>query len=252
MAERVRIIVFIIALFVIALLTFSLSKSFSYIGSGYEVSIKEEKEDKDLRELSTEPTNEIDLENGNGRVHWKQFFLYPVGLVTESGGLGPDGKISHARNLFAVNLRSGSVKRIFSRDAYIWDFFVGDFVRHNPLNNIDEPKEESLSIERRILIFAAILDTNKDGVLNQKDSKRLYLYDPDKEELLDILPPDYIFKDLVYDTAKNNLVTIVRKLEEKKDVENRSKKKPEFLELAPQIFSYDVNLGKGVLAESFQ
>lgn len=251
MAERVRIIVFILALFVIALLTFSLSKSFSFLGSGYEVSVKEQKEEREDREQSIEPTDEIDLENGNGRVLWKQFFFYPVGLVTETGGLGPDGIISHARNLFSVNLRTGSVKRIFTRDAYIWDFFIGEFTRHNPLNNIDEPKEESLLIERRVLVFAAIFDTNKDGVLNQKDAKRLYLYDPDKEELLDILPLDYIFKDLVYDTGKNLLVTIVRKLEERKFLDNKPKKKPEFVELAPQIFSYDVLLGKGVLTEPF-
>ncbi|TGN16747.1 hypothetical protein [Leptospira ilyithenensis] len=243
--EKFRIGVFLFLLLVLAVLTFSLSKSWKIYESGYEVTV-DPIEDKDT---APEPTDEFDLENGNGKVFWKQFFIYPVGLVTESGGYGPDGTMAHARNLYSVNLKTGAVKKFFPRNVYVWDYFLGEFSKQI-ISNIDEPKLDSLGLDKRLLVFAATEDTNKDGVLNHKDGKRLYLYDPDKEELSDILPQGYVFRKLIYNTAKNTISSIIKKNPPPSSEKAKGKKaEPE----SPQeIFSYDVITAKGVLAKRFE
>ncbi|WP_411823266.1 hypothetical protein [Leptospira sp. 'Mane'] len=244
--EKFRIGVFLFLLLVLAVLTFSLSKSWKIYESGYEVTV-DPVEDKDT---DPEPTDEFDLENGNGKVFWKQFFIYPVGLVTESGGYGPDGTMGHARNLYSVNLKTGSVKKFFPRNVYVWDYFLGEFSKQIISNNIDEPKLDTLSLDKRLLVFAATEDTNKDGVLNHKDAKRLFLYDPDKEELSDILPQSYVFRKLIYNTAKNTISAVIKKILPP-STEKAKGKKPE-PETPQEIFSYDVLTGKGVLAKPFE
>ncbi|TGN19914.1 hypothetical protein [Leptospira idonii] len=247
--EKFRIGVFLFLLLVLAVLTFSLSKSWRIYEGGYEVTVEPPNEEKDT---DPEPTDEFDLESSSGKVLWKQFFVYPVGLVTETGGFGPEGIVGHARNLYSVNLKTGSVKKFFPRNVYVWDYFPGEFSKQILSNNIDEPKEHSLSLEKKLLIFAAVEDSNKDGVLNHRDVKRVYVYDPDKEELVDILPPGYVFRKLLYNTGKNNLSLIVKKVLSPSSKEEKGIKGKKIETESPQeIFSYDVSTGKGILAQPF-
>jgi hypothetical protein len=246
--EKFRIGIFLLLLLIVAVLTFSLTKSWRLYDSGYEVSVESttENENEKDKDAIAEPTNVIDLEDGNGKVFWKQFFVYPVGLVTEAGGFGPDGITSHARNLFFVNLKNGNVKKLFSRDVYVWDFVIGEFTKKVIANNIDEPKEDSLNIERKMIIIAAREDSNKDGVLNHKDYKRIFLYDPDRETLDDILPDGYVYRKIIFNTQKNNLALVVRKLPEIVTEKVKSKKiEPQ---IQSEIYSYDIGLGKGILS----
>jgi hypothetical protein len=207
----------------------------------------EDSKDKD-KDNVVEPTDIIDLEDGNGKVFWKQYFVYPVGLVTEAGGVGPDGITSHARNLYSVNLKSGIVKKLFVRDVYIWDFFSGEFTKKIISNNIDEPKEDTLTIEKKMIIIAATVDSNKDGVLNHKDAKRIFVYDPDKEALDDILPVAYQFKKIIFNTQKNNLALVVKKIPEPAQTSDKVKLKKIEIPIKHEIFSYDVNSGKGIIS----
>jgi len=250
--EKFRIGVFLFLLLVVAVLTFSLTKSWRLYDSGYEVTVEsvEENKDKD-KDNAVEPTDIIDLEDGSGKVFWKQFFVYPVGLVTEAGGFGPDGITSHARNLYFVNLKSGVVKKLFQRDTYIWDFFAGDFTKKIISNNIDEPKEDTLTIDKKLIIIAANVDSNKDGVLNHKDAKRIFIYDPDKESLDDILPEGYQFKKIIFNTQKNNLSLVVKKMLVKNVAAENQKLKKVETPIKQEIFSYDVSAAKGILTGTF-
>ncbi|MDZ4727879.1 MAG: hypothetical protein SH817_17105 [Leptospira sp.] len=250
--EKFRAGVFLFLLLVLAVLTFSLTKSWRLYDSGYEVTV-ESPEDKDKekdKETVVEPTDIIDLEDGNGKVFWKQFYIYPVGLVTETGGYNPDGIISHARNLYSTNLKTGSVKKLFTRDVYVWDFFQGDFTKKIISNTIDVPKEDSLEIERKLIVFAATEDSNDDGVLNHKDYKRVYLFDPEKEVLVDVLPPKYQFRKLVFNTSKNNLALIVKKIPEKISEKSKGKKIEPIIK--HEIYSFDVNTGKGLISSALE
>ncbi len=246
--EKFRVGVFLFLLLVVAVLTFSLTKSWHLYDSGYEVSVEPnlEPNEKD-KDSAPEPSENIDLEDGNGKVFWKQFFVYPVGLVTEAGGIGPDGLTSHARNLYFVNLKSGGVKKLFQRDIYIWDFFSGDFTKKIISNNIDEPKEDILSIERKMIIIAASSDSNRDGVLNHKDTKRIFIYDPDKESVEDILPEGYQFKKIIFNTQKNNLALVVKKMKAQSAASTDTKSKVAEVPIKQEIFSYDVVSAKGNL-----
>ncbi|TGL58023.1 hypothetical protein EHQ58_11545 [Leptospira ognonensis] len=247
--EKFRIGVFLFLLLVVAVLTFSLTKSWRLYDSGYEVTVETPEELKEKeKDNILDPNADLDLEDGTGKVLWKQYFIYPVGLVTEAGGVGPDGITSHARNLFSVNLKSGTVKKLFLRDIYIWDFFSGEFTKKIISNNIDEPKEDTLSIEKKLIIIAANLDSNKDGVLNHKDAKRIFIYDPDRELLEDVMPEGYQFKKLILNTQKNNLALVVKKIPMNTSLELEKKKEtPAATVIKQEIFSYDVNTNKGVL-----
>ncbi len=114
---------------------------------GYEVTVEStDSSEKDKQPLSSDT---LDLEDGNGKVYWKQFFVYPLGLVTEPGGIGPDGYISHARNIYFVNLKSGSVKKLFPRDIYVWDFFPGEFTKKSHPIILTNPKKRFSRSKKR-------------------------------------------------------------------------------------------------------
>ncbi len=257
--EKFRIGIFLVFLLVVSVLTFSLTKSWKIYESGYEVTVESSDDKEKDKEIPNETTGAIDLEDGTGRVLWKQFFLYPIGLLTEAGGFGPEGIMSHSRNLISLNLKTGSTKRLFPRNVYVWDFFPGDFSKKIVYNNIDEPKEDTLSLERRLVILAATVDSNADGVLNHKDYKRLYLYDPDKEVLTDVMPAGYQFRKIIFNTQKNQLVLVVKKIPEiskasnvKPDKMEKTEEKPLPLTIHQEIFSFDINTGVGQLSGSLE
>lgn len=214
---------------------------------GYEVTVEStDSSEKDKQPLSSDT---LDLEDGNGKVYWKQFFVYPLGLVTEPGGIGPDGYISHARNIYFVNLKSGSVKKLFPRDIYVWDFFPGEFTKKITSNNIDEPKEEVLTIEKKMILIAVTEDSNGDGFLNQKDYRSLFIYDPEKENLESVLPKNYHFRKLIFNTGKNTLALVIGK---NLPLTEKTKVKPTNEDLAPEIFVLDLNTGKSLKTPVFE
>ncbi|TGL03124.1 hypothetical protein EHQ43_15075 [Leptospira bouyouniensis] len=247
--EKIRVGVFLFFLLILAVLTFSLSKSWRlYDGGGYEVTV-ETPESKE-KDTSPEPTDTLDLEDGNGKIYWKQYFIYPHGLVTESGGFGPDGILSHARNLYSISLKDGKIKKLFPHDVYIWDFFVGEFSKKAVLNTIDDPKEDNLQIEKKILIFAVTEDSNLDGVLNSKDHKLVYLFDPETNQLDSVLPVGFHFRKLLYNSLKNHLTLILGK-NPVPQPKNARKKIPEPT-INLHLYDYDANVSKGVLSETLE
>ncbi|WP_187148081.1 hypothetical protein [Leptospira biflexa] len=246
--EKLRVGVFLFFLLILAVLTFSLSKSWRLYDGGYEVTV-ETPESKE-KDTSPEPTDSLDLEDGNGKIYWKQYFIYPHGLVTESGGFGPDGILSHARNLYSINLKDGKIQKLFVHDVYIWDFFVGEFSKKSVLNTIDDPKEDVLQIEKKILIFAVTEDSNLDGVLNYKDHKLVFLFDPETNQLSSILPTGFHFRKLLYNSLKNHLTLILGKNPDPLPKLNR-KKPPETITKL-HLYDYDVVSSKGVLSGNLE
>ncbi|EOQ90334.1 hypothetical protein LEP1GSC202_2182 [Leptospira yanagawae serovar Saopaulo str. Sao Paulo = ATCC 700523] len=246
--EKIRVGVFLFFLLILAVLTFSLSKSWRLYDGGYEVTV-ETPESKE-KDNSPEPTDSLDLEDGNGKIYWKQYFIYPHGLVTESGGFGPDGILSHARNLYSISLKDGKVQKLFTHDVYIWDFFVGEFSKKSVSNTIDDPKEDVLQIEKKLLIFAVTEDSNLDGVLNYKDHKFVFLFDPDTNQLDSVLPTGFHFRKVLYNSSKNHLTLILGKNPEIL-MKNQKKKLPE-PPIKLHLFDYDVVSAKGTLSGSLE
>ncbi|PJZ37711.1 hypothetical protein CH354_00100 [Leptospira levettii] len=248
MMEKLRVGVFLFFLLILAVLTFSLSKSWRLYDGGYEVTV-ENPESKE-KDTSPEPTDSLDLEDGNGKIYWKQYFIYPHGLVTESGGFGPDGILTHARNLYSISLKDGKIQKLFPHDVYIWDFFVGEFSKKSVLNTIDDPKEDVLQIEKKILIFAVTEDSNLDGVLNYKDHKFVYLFDPETNKLDSVLPQGYHFRKLLFNSMRNHLTLILGRNPEP-EPKNVRKKLPE-PNIKLHVYDYDVVTTKGILSGSLE
>ncbi|MDF3818278.1 hypothetical protein P3G55_00115 [Leptospira sp. 96542] len=245
--EKLRTGVFLFFLLVLAVLTFSLTKSWRFMDGGYEVSV--EQPDAKEKDYLPEPSDQLDLEDGNGKIHWKQFFIYPHGLVTEQGGFGPDGILSHARNIYSINLKNGNVQKLFQRDVYIWDFFVGEFAKKTIANNIDEPKEDMLSLDKKLVILAVTEDSNLDGVLNHKDYKQLFLFEPDSAKLEKILPEGYHFRKLLYNSQKNHISMILGK---NPVIQSDRKRRLVDLQVSQHLYDYDTNTAKGILSGSLE
>ncbi|XDD43669.1 hypothetical protein AB3N58_04760 [Leptospira sp. WS60.C2] len=246
--EKLRVGVFLFFLLILAVLTFSLSKSWRLYDGGYEVTV-ETPESKE-KDTSPEPTDSLDLEDGNGKIYWKQYFIYPHGLVTESGGFGPDGILSHARNLYSISLKDGKIQKLFPRDVYIWDYFASEFAKKSVANTIDDPKEDVLQIEKKLLIFAVTEDSNLDGVLNYKDHKYVYLFDPETNKLDSVLPVGFHFRKLLFNSAKNHLTLILGKNPEPQQ-NNQRKKQPE-PSVKLHVYDYDVVSSKGILSGTLE
>lgn len=238
MTEKLRIGLVILGFLLLAIFAFSFSRSLALFRGGVEVVLPEPGDSPEkLQDILNVPDLSL------GKIYWKTHFLYPVGLLTEAGGLGPEGVISHARNLILVNLKTGSTKQLFSRDIYIWDYFVGEFIKEVAPNQFDAPKEETLNLDKKLVIIASLDDSNKDGVLNQKDRRRIYLYDPDKEDLIDILPLGNFYKSIVFNAGKGQLVVVAEEdqIEEETTTNSRKKKDPLLF-----VYSFDTATGKGV------
>lgn len=249
--EKFRVGVFLFFLLILAVLTFSLSKSWRLYDDGYEVTVETpESKEKDNKDNTPEPSDRLDLEDGNGKIYWKQYFIYPHGLVTESGGFGPDGILTHARNLYSISLKDGKVQKLFSHDVYIWDFFVGEFSKKSVANTIDDPKEDVLQIEKKLLIFAVTEDSNLDGVLNYKDHKFVFLFDPETNKLDSVLPQGYHFRKLLFNSLKNHLTLILGKNPEPQPKNSRRKPIDQTSKL--HVYDYDVVTTKGILSGSLE
>ncbi len=232
--SKPTIIITFFVLSLLAILTFSLSKSWNYFDKGINLS-DEENTKEEIIEKETGYSDEILRES---KVIWKNYVYYPSDLSTEEGSIGPNKILHHARNLTFINISNGKLHTIFEKKVYIFDFFPGDFsVKQNNLSST-ENKIDQIDIGNKFIILIMTIDTNKDGYLNYKDKARVLIYDPLEEKLHDILPENYFFESLLMNTKKNNLVMVVRKLSDSKILPRPS-----------QIFIYDTNIDKGILVE---
>lgn len=244
--EKIRIFLYSFIILLVGIIIFSLTKSWLVYDRGIQV-IPVEKEKSNEESETSVPEKKETWEDwpDNSRIHWKNVLVYPIGLNTESGGLGPDGVMHHARNLITVNLQTGKKRKLFGNSVYIWDYFAGEFNRRTGFSSSDEPRLDSLSLDSKIVIFAATIDTNLDGFLNNKDKKKVFLYDAIKDRLIDVLPEDVFFEKLLWNAGANRLALVVKKgiLQGEED----SKQKFEFSD--PLFFIYDANLNKKTIVE---
>ncbi len=210
--EKIRLAVVILLLAILAILTFTLSKSWFVFDKGIE--LKEE-------EVAAEdaPVEWKDDPGSFSKILWKDFLVYPTGLVKESGGFGPEEILHHAKNLTFVNLSNGNQNSLFEKKVYIWDYFPGAFRKKNPKNNSEDPQFDTVDIGNRLIVIAMTDDTNKDGFLNNRDKAKLFIYDPNEEILTKVVPEKFTFERLLYNAKKNTLVLVV-----KKDPKNKNEK----------------------------
>lgn len=234
--EKVKYVFIFVLFSVVAVLTYSLLKSWFFFDKGIEVGEEEIPTQEVLPEVI--PKDGI---SENSKIIWKNFLFYPTEPSIEEGGIGPTGIVNHARNLTFVNLSNGKVKKLFDKKVYIWDYFPGEFVRKLNLSyqSQDSQKEkDSLEITQKFIILAITKDTNGDGFLNNKDKMKVFLYDPSSETLVDILPEELFFEKLFYNTKKDTLVMLVKAL--------ASKTEPNPIS---QIFIYDSVNSKSTLVD---
>lgn len=241
--EKLRLFVFSFILLLGGILIFSFTKSWFVYDRGIEVILIEE-EKKSEEDTTSEIDKKATFEDWqeNSRIHFKNTLVYPVGLNNESGGLGPDGIMHHAKNLIVVNLKSGRKIKLFRKSVYIWDYFNAEFSKKTGFTSSDEPRMDVLSLDGKIIIFAATQDTNMDGFLNNKDRKRVFLFDVNTDKILDILPKETFFEKIVWNAGKNRLVLVIRKM-----IQDEEKKSVEFSQ--PQLFIYDASSNKSIIVE---
>ena len=261
--ERIKFFLYVTVFFILAILVFSLSKSWFFWDKGIKVQEENSKEtvEKDLPKIPDTTESYIHEFLENGKIIKNQFVAYPLGLSIETGGspLGGDAFYSHAKNLIFLKLSTGQVVKIFEKDVYIWDYFLGEFNKRTNYTSLGMPSEETLDLKDTFVIFAVTKDSNKDGFLNSKDSKRIYLFDLNSMKLLDIFPENYYFEKLLYNTSSSQIVSVVRKVSPPvKKKENTKKTKdsggsetPEESEKQtvsyPEIFFYDMKKRTGKL-----
>ncbi|WCL50522.1 hypothetical protein [Leptospira sp. GIMC2001] len=234
--EKIRLIIFSFLLLLGGILIFSLTKSWFAFDRGIQVAIEEETKTPDNTEANIEPEPEENEDwPDSSKIYFKNTLIYPMGLNTESGGLGPDGVMHHARNLIVVNLNTGKLRKLFPKNVYIWDFFGADFQKKTGFTSSDDPKVDGLYLEGKILIFASTIDTNDDGFLNHKDKKKVYLYDCIADRFQDILPKDSFFEKILWNAGKNRISLVIRKFKIDKDPKVKTEYYPN------KLFVYDVS-----------
>lgn len=235
--EKFRIFIFVVFLGVAGILVYSLSKGLFMLDRGIKVKEETGKQEKIREEIVRKSTPEFE----DSRMVFEDFLYYAVDLNKGSGGYGPDEILSQAKNLVFINIKTGSLKKIFRDNVFIQDFFPGSFTRKKEIRGFDEPEIESINIGERFIIIAVVNDTNDDGFLNQKDEKKVFVYHPASENLTTVLPGDYYFDKLYYNTAKNHLAFLV-----KKQIKTKKKKKEEAQEEERHYFYlYNVTSNKG-------
>lgn len=214
----------------LALLTFSLSKSWVNFDRGVNINTEETPEVETEIPLSGDSLKEA-------RVIWKTFLFYAIEPSREEGNIGIPKTLNHARNLSFVNLSTGKVQSVFEKKVYIHDFFPGDLTKEDP-SGTAEGEKNGIEIGNKFILIAMTQDTNRDGYLNQKDRARVYIYDPGEEKTTDILPDNYYFDKIFLGTKKNTLVFLVYR-----DITPAPNK------TISQIYIYDTLNERGTLVE---
>ncbi len=230
--NKLQIILLFIGISLLAILTFSLSKSWFFLDRGINLA-KEESGKEETVEKEIVQSDEVERES---RVIWKSFIYYPTDLMREDDSSGPQKILHHARNLSFINLNNGKLHKVFEKKVYIYDYFPGDYSKTQTSFSSQEVITDSIDIGYKFIILVMTIDTNKDGYLNYKDKARIFIYDPLEEKLSDILPENYFYEKILLNTKKNTLAFVVKKL-------NQSKKET----YPSQIFLYDSLNDKGII-----
>jgi hypothetical protein len=230
--NKLKITILLFCISLLAILTFSLSKSWFFLDRGINLA-KEETGKEETVEKEIIQSDEVERES---RVIWKSFIYYPTELIREDDSSGPQKILHHARNLTFINLNNGKLHKVFEKKVYIYDYIPGDFSKTQTSFSTQEEITDSIDIGNKFIILVMTIDTNKDGYLNYKDKARIFIYDPLEEKLSDILPENYFYEKILLNTKKNTLAFIVKKL-------NQTKKES----YPSQIFLYDSLNDKGLI-----
>ena len=234
--EKFRFIIFVVLLVIGGILVYTLSKSLFMLDRG--IRVKEEVGKKSTKEPVHTKKNDSGFEDA--RIIFGNYLYYAVDLTHENGGDGPEEIQSKAKNLVFINIKNGRLKKLFQDNVYIHDFFPGTFTRNKEIRVYDEPEHESVDIGEKLIIFAVVNDTNDDGFLNGKDSKKVFLYDPQTEKLTGILPGNYYFEKLFYNSAKNYLSLLVKKISPASESKNTDEEENTLF-----YFLYSVSKNRG-------
>lgn len=234
--EKLRISVYLLIGIIAVIVVYSLLKSWFVYDRGIEIA---KTSSNKTEAVYVEPDDDL-MEYSS--VAWGRFLYYPLGLNRDRENFGPRKTLNHAQNIVFVDLQSGRIRKVFSKSVYIWDYFYAPEISKTETESENsEPQNPDtfpgLKTGKRFVILGMPEDTNKDGYLNQKDSKKVFVYDPYIDELLPILPKKHYLEKILPDTPQDKLVMIVRKEEEP----GTGKKKPNL----PTLFIYDAVQKRG-------
>ncbi|MCG6193631.1 hypothetical protein LFX25_10295 [Leptospira sp. FAT2] len=247
--EKVRLGVYAFGIIIVGILVFTLSKSWFILDRGVELVEPGSSKEEPL----TPADRSGDLLN-HSVVLWERYLFYPFELSRETVA-GPRKTLNHARNLTVIDLESGIPRKLFNRNVYIWDYFTGTDKEKEV--GVGESTEESesdsvlahgISTGKNLILIGMTEDTNKDGFLNQRDRKQVFVYNPIAATLVGVLPRKYSLEKILPSSGKERLVMIVSLEEEK---EEPKKKKPSTAPKLPEItfYIYDIRNGRGMLVD---
>ncbi|EMY76064.1 hypothetical protein LEP1GSC060_1917 [Leptospira weilii serovar Ranarum str. ICFT] len=242
--EKIRLGVYTFGIIVLGILVFTLSKSWFILDRGVELV-----EPGSSKEEPPTPADRSGDLLDHSVVLWERYLFYPFELSRETVA-GHRKILNHARNLTVIDLTSGTSRKLFHRNVYIWDYFTGTD------GEIGETTEESESVSvlapgistgKNLILVGMTEDTNKDGFLNQKDRRQVFVYKPGTATLVGVLPRKYSLEKILPSTGKERLVMIVSLEEEKEE----SKKKKAVNSKLPEItfYIYDIRNARGILVD---
>ncbi|TGK37443.1 hypothetical protein EHQ12_06880 [Leptospira gomenensis] len=245
--EKFRLGVYVFGIIVVGILVFTLSKSWFILDRGVE--LVEPGSSKEEPIVLSDRSN--DLLN-HSVILWDRFLFYPFELSRETVA-GSRKTLNHARNVTVIDLETGKPRKLFLRNVYIWDYFTGIKNEHE----IGETSEESetdavlyagIDTGKNLILVGMTEDTNKDGFLNQRDRKQVFVYNPFNASLTGVLPRKYSLEKILPSAGKEKLVMIVSLEEEK---EESKKKKPSPPSSLPEttFYIYDIKKARGMLVE---
>ncbi|XDD48863.1 hypothetical protein AB3N59_10445 [Leptospira sp. WS92.C1] len=244
--EKIRLGVYAFGIIVVAILVFTLSKSWFILDRGVELVEPGSTKEEPL----TPADRSSDLIN-HSVILWGRFLFYPFELSRETIA-GSRKTLNHARNLTVIDLEYGKPRKLFNRNVYIWDYFTGA----DREREIGETSEESemdsvlavgLETGKNLILIGMTEDTNRDGFLNQRDRKQVFVYNPIASSLTAVLPRKYSLEKILPSSGKERLVMIVGLEEEK---EEPKKKKSSLVRLPETTFYiYDIRNGRGMLVD---
>ncbi|EMJ93145.1 hypothetical protein [Leptospira alstonii] len=242
--EKIRLGVYAFGIIVLGILVFTLSKSWFILDRGVELV-----EPGSSKEEPPTPADRSGDLLDHSVVLWERYLFYPFELSRETVA-GHRKNLNHARNLTVIDLASGNPRKLFHRNVYIWDYFtgtdkeVGETAEESELASVLAP---GISTGKNLILIGMTEDTNKDGFLNQKDRRQVFVYKPGTATLVGVLPRKYSLEKILPSTGKERLVMIVSLEEEKEE----SKKKKAVNAKLPEItfYIYDIRNARGILVD---
>ncbi|AVV51223.1 MULTISPECIES: hypothetical protein [Leptospira] len=246
--EKIRLGVYAFGVVIVGILVFTLSKSWFILDRGVELV-----ESGSSKEEPPTPADRSGDLLDHSVILWERYLFYPFELSRETVA-GHRKNLNHARNLTVIDLESGNHRKLFNRNVYIWDYFTGIGKEREIRETTEEVELDSvlvsgISTGKNLILIGMTEDTNKDGFLNQRDRKQVFVYNPIGATLVGILPRKYSLEKFLPSSGKEKLVMVVS-LEKGKE-ESKKKKSPAVVSKLPEItfYIYDIRSGRGILIE---